>query len=198
MNDQKQLKIQQLIAAAKRDKVIYKELLEAGEIDKPGYNERMQQCHEENADLLEAFLDQYGWPFPNTYGIEAHEAAWFIAIHAIARPQFVKKVARILEQAWKEGKISGKYFANFYDRIALYEGRKQRYGTHLFPSKHGWQVMSLEDPAQVDERRASVGLQSLKDWIAECEADETGYRKHDEDEHEREFITWCKEVGWRK
>lgn len=198
MNNPPKAKIQQLIDVAERDKVIRKELLIAGELDKPKYNERMKQCHEENADLLEAFLDEYGWPFPDTFGTEAHLAAWFIAIHAIARPYLIKKVAAILQQAWKERKISGKYYANFYDRIALYEGRKQRYGTHLLPSKKGWQVMSLEDSEHVDARRASVDLQPLADWIAECEADETGYRDNDQPEFEEEFIRWCKETGWRK
>lgn len=191
-------KIHQLIAASEHDKVVRKELADAGELDTPKYNERMKQVHEENADLLEAFLDEYVWPYPDKFGVEAHEAAWFIAIHAVARPWFIKKVAKILEAAWKEGKISGKYYANFYDRIELYEGRKQRYGTHLFPTKDGWQALYLQDPVHVDERRAEVGLQPLADWIAECEADETGYKEVDEEEYQKGFDAWCKEIGWRK
>src|SRR5581483_3043519 len=109
--------IQKLLDAVASDKKIYKELFEAGEFNKPGYNPIMKQCHEENADLLEHFLNKYGWPFEKDYGKEVHEAAWFIAIHAISRPQLIKKVAQILHDALAFGAISGKYYANFYDRI---------------------------------------------------------------------------------
>ena len=191
-------KIQQLIDAAERDRVVRKELLEAGELDKPQYNARMQQVHEENADLLAAFLDTYGWPYPSQYGKEANTAAWFIAIHAIARPPFIKKIGALLEEASKAGKIAGKYYANFHDRIALYEGRKQRYGTHLFPSAMGWQALYLEDPAQVDSWRETIGLPTVADWIAECEADETGYKDIDQTTQQAAFEKWCKAVGWRQ
>ena len=190
----------QLLNAVKRDKQIYKELFDAGEFNKPVYNPVMKQCHEENADLLERFLDTYGWPFPQDYSEEVHEAAWFIAIHAISRPALIKKVAHIMHDAYKAGKISGKYYANFYDRIELYEGRKQLYGTHLFPTKTGWQAKYLMDPETVNERRKSLGLQSLEDWITESENEGSGVHDSgvDEETYQKEFYIWCKETGWRK
>jgi len=191
--------IQQLLDAVERDKKIYKELFAAGEFNKPSYNPIMKQCHEENADILEHFLNKYGWPFEKDYGIEAHEAAWFIAIHAISRPDLIKKVAKIMHDAWKAGKISGKYYANFYDRIELYVGRKQFYGTHLYPSKTGWYAGDLKDPETVNERRAALGLQSLEDWIAESEQEGSGVVSDvNEEAYQKEFDAWCKETGWRK
>jgi len=158
----------------------------------------MRRCHEENADLLEKFLDRYGWPFPQDYSKEAHEAAWFIAIHAISRPKLIKKVAVLMHDAYKSGKISGRYYANFYDRIELYEGRKQLYGTHLFPSKTGWQAKYLLEPETVDKRRQSLGLQSLEEWIAESELENSGKNDTivDEEAYRKEFNIWRKEAGW--
>lgn len=190
--------IQELIVAANNDKKIYKELFDAGEFNKPGYNPIMKKCHEENADLLEAFLDKYGWPFPKEYGQKAHKAAWFIAIHAISRPALIKKVAQIMHDAFKVKKISGKYYANFHDRIELYEGRQQLYGTHLYPSKNGWYAGNLKDPETVNDRRKSLGLQSLEDWIKESEQEGSGFADVDEDAYQKEFDQWCKETGWRK
>lgn len=193
-----EITIKNLIDAAERDKVIRKELVDSGELDKPIYNERMKQCHEENADLLEQFLAQHGWPFPDQFGIEAHEAAWFIAIHAIGRPNFIKKIAELLKEAWQQGKLPGRYYVNFYDRIELYEGRLQRYGTHLFPSKDGWYAAHLENPEKVDTYRAEMGMPSLAEWIQEAEEGETGFKETDEELHAKEFDAWCKQVGWRK
>lgn len=198
MNKASKYEIQKLIEAVKKDKEIYKKLFEAGELNKPVYNPIMRQCHEENADLLEKFLDKYGWPFPQDYSEEVHEAAWFIAIHAISKPSLIKKVARIMYDAWKSGKISGKYYANFYDRIELYEGRKQLYGTHLYPSKTGWYAGDLKDPETVNERRKALGLQSLEDWIKESEEEGSGFADVNEEEYQKEFDTWCKQMGWRK
>lgn len=189
--------IQSLINAAAHDKKIYKELFDAGEFNKPGYNPRMKKVHEENADLLEEFISKYGWPFPDEYGIEAHEAAWFIAIHAISRPHLIKKIAQLMHDGWKAGKIPGNYYANFYDRIEIYEGRKQLYGTHLAPSKNGWQPLPLIDPEHVNKRRAQLGMQSLEDWIAESEQEGSGFQDVDEEAYQKEFDAWCKETGWR-
>lgn len=189
--------IQQLIAAAQVDKEVRAELLAAGELDKPTYHPHMRAVHEANAALLETFLDMHGWPFPAQYGVEAHEAAWFIAIHAISRPDFIKKVAAILKAAWQEGKIPGKYYANFYDRIELYEGRQQLYGTHLFPSKTGWQVWNLKDLEHVDTRRKALGMSTLQEWIAEA-GDESGFSDEDQEAYEKGFDLWCRETGWRK
>ena len=190
--------IQSLLDAVKKDKKIYKELFDAGELNKPVYNAVMKQCHEENADLLEKFLDTYGWPFPDDYGEDVHEAAWFIAIHAVSRPALIKRVAQLMYNAWKSGKISGKYCANFYDRIELYEGRKQLYGTHLFPSESGWQAKYLIDPEMVNDRRKALGLQSLEEWIAESEQEGSGFEDVDEEAYQKEFDLWCKQTGWRK
>lgn len=192
------VKAQDLIDAAARDRALYQELAATGAFDKPEYNERMKACHEENADLLEAFLANYGWPLPEEYGKEAHEAAWLIAIHAIARPPLIKKTAHFLEEAWQSGKLPAHYFANFYDRIALYEGRKQRYGTHLFPSKEGWKVCDLENPETVNERRAAMGMQSLEEWLQEAGDDGSGYSNIDQANYDAEFTAWCYETGWRQ
>lgn len=201
LNDKKKAsdaKIQKLLDAASRDKELCEELLQAGEFDKPGYNARMKECHDQNALMLEGFLEKYGWPLPAEYGKKAHKAAWFIAIHAIAHPDLIKKVARILETALKNDQLPGKYYANFYDRIELYEGRQQKYGTHLYPSKVGWQAWNLENPETVNERRKVMGLSTLEDWIKESEDLSTGFKDYDEKFHEDEFVKWCKEVGWRK
>ena len=100
--------------------------------------------------------------------------------------------------AYKSGEISGKYYAHFYDRIELYEGRKQLYGTHLFPTKTGWQAKYLKYPETVHELRATLGLQTLEDWIKESEEEGSGFDDIDEEAYQKEFDTWCKETGWRK
>lgn len=190
--------VDSLIVAAERDKNLYQELFKAGSFNSPVYNPLMRQCHEENAALLENFIANYGWPFPEVYGQEAHEAAWLIAIHAISKPHFIKQIAAILKVAWQEGKLHGKYYAHFYDRIELYEGREQLYGTHLFESPIGWQAKYLHDPATINERRAIMDLPPLEEWIQEATAGSSGMTDKSEELYKQEFDQWCKNLGWRR
>jgi hypothetical protein len=53
------------------------------------------------------------------------------------------------------------------DRILLREGKKQIYGSQVRRNEAGeWEAHSLEDPERVDERRASVGLPPLAQYLA--------------------------------
>ncbi len=173
------------------------ELEEVGLLNE-GYHPQMHAIHEENAALLEDFLHHYGWPYPSKYGKEVHEAAWMIAIHAISKPALLRKVLQILEEALKSGEPVANEYTKFYDRIALYEGRQQVYGTQFAPSPTGWVAWDLYDPKHVDERRKAFGLSSFLENKQECGAGEGGFAT--EEELERYDTFWkafLKEVGWR-
>jgi hypothetical protein len=54
------------------------------------------------------------------------------------------------------------------DRVLVRKGKKQIYGTqvHSGPDTGGKMVLDpIQDEAQVDERRASVGLMPLKEYL---------------------------------
>src|SRR4051812_6051319 len=88
---------QQLHEALARDMKFLAELEQTGILHQ-GYHPHMRAIHEENAELLETFLQNDGWPYPSKCGHEMHETAWMIAIHAISKPALLKKVLHILEQ----------------------------------------------------------------------------------------------------
>jgi len=189
---------QQLIDAAKKDMQIRSELLEAEELMKMEYHPRMEQCHIENASLLEQFLDTYGWPVPSKWGTEVHNAAWLIGIHSIGQPKVLKRVFYCIEKLWQAKEITGDNYARLYDRIALYEGRPQKYGTQLWSSTKGWYAPDLENSKKVDEYRGSVDLPPLQDWIEEAtKGDFNGYTEEDQSPHDEKFVAWLKSCGWR-
>ena len=168
-----------------------------------GYHPKMRAIHEQNAELLESFIAQYGWPLPSKYGVNIHEAAWMISIHAISKPQLLKSTLQMLEQALHNGEPVAQEYAKLFDRIALYEGRQQRYGTQFAPSPTGWHAWDLEDPAQVDARRAALGLSSFLAGKQECGAVEDGFGDGGfidataKERHEAGYLVFLKEVGWR-
>jgi hypothetical protein len=194
----KQTACRQLIDAADHDMRFRAELEQAGLLTGT-YNLQMRAIHEKNAALLATFIADYGWPVPSLYGFKVHEAAWFIAIHAISKPHILRLALQLIEQAMRQGEPVAQEYAKLFDRIALYEGRKQRYGTQFAPSPNGWYAYDLEDPEDVDERRAALGLTTFLEGKKECCADEGGVISPEEQQQdEKQHVAFLKEVGWRK
>ena len=186
---------QQLINAANEDLSIRTELEQTGELFE-GYHSRMRICHENNAALLTKVLEEVGWPEPDQK--QAYDAAWLIAIHAISRPNLQRKVLKKLEDDLRHGEPVESEYAKLYDRIALYEGRQQRYGTQLFASSSGWQVRDLEAPETVDVRRRAMKLSSLAQALHEASHQPGGFMDEASlAEHEKKFNEFLKEAGWR-
>jgi len=186
-----------LFEAVERDKQMFAELEKTGKLHK-GYDPAMRALHEQNAVLLEQFFDTYGWPIPSQFGGEVHEAAWFIAIHAISKPHILKRALHLLEQALHNGEQVAQEYAKLFDRIELYEGRKQRYGTQFAPSPAGWYAWDLEDPEQVDVRRAALGLSTFLEGKEACGAGEGGFISQEEQDcFEADFLLFLQETGWR-
>ena len=188
---------QLLLDACAYDMRVLAELEQAGTLH-DGYNPKMRIVHEKNAILLERFIEQYGWPVPSKFGSKIHEAAWFIAIHAISRPDILRLALQLLEQALQNGELVAEEYAKLFDRIALFEGRKQCYGTQFSPSPTGWYAWDLEDPEHVDKRRASLGLSTFLAGKEACGAGAGGFISAAEQErYDVDFLLFLKEVGWR-
>jgi len=189
--------IQRIIDAAAYDMQVRAELEASGTLY-DGYHPTMREIHEKNAQLLEAFLEHYGWPIPSKFGAKAHEAAWLITIHAISKPFLLRRTLQILEQALQTGEPVAQEYAKLFDRIALYEGRQQNYGTQFFPSPTGWYARDLVDPEHVDERRAALGLSTFLEGKKECGAEEGGFMEAEAlEKYDTGFLKFLKEVGWR-
>jgi len=187
----------QLIAAALQDIELRESLIKSGELNAEGYNPEMQRCHEQNADLLEAFIQDFGWPTPNLCGEEAHNAATLIALHAISKPSLQRLVLKQLEKSVHDDPAFTQAYTSLYDRIALYEGRPQLYGTQYFPSKNGWYLRDLDSLESVNYARANVGLPALTNEDIHLESADLEGTIENEDHWESEFVDWCKRTGWR-
>lgn len=185
---------------AERDARVRQRLVDTGELF-DGYNAEMETVHLEHAERLGKILDEYGWPGCSLVGEEAADAAWLIAQHAISLPDFQRRVLTLLQRAADDGEVSKKRVAMLEDRIRVFEGKKQRYGTQFDWDENGEMSPNpIVEPDKVDQRRAELGLGPLDESIAEirervaaeCESPPTDYEAR-----QREIDAWCREVGWR-
>ena len=193
MNEQIRQKLLEMIA---EDERVRGELAETGELFE-GYHPKMEKVHLANTKELEKLIDQNGWLGKSAVGVDGAEAAWRVVQHSISRPEFQRKCLKLIEKAVAAGDAEPYQFAFLHDRICFFENRPQRYGTHSDWNQAGkMEVYTLEDKDKVNDYRAEVGLQPLKDLI--WENAETGENKpKDWNKRQAEFLQWTKETGWR-
>ena len=58
---------------------------------------------------------------------------------------------------WRD-EIDGRAYALLYDRLAMGDGRFQRYGSQMICQDNHWTLYPLEDPGGVDERRLEANF----------------------------------------
>ncbi len=153
-----------LLELARRDLATRERLASDGSLFN-GYHPEMQQVHEENAAVLDTIISEHGWPTTAAVGREAAEAAWLIAQHAIGLPAFQRRCLSLL-QAAATGDVPAWHPAMLLDRICVFEGRPQVFGTSFDWDEAGeMSPLPIDNAAEVDARRASVGLPPLASAI---------------------------------
>jgi hypothetical protein len=189
-----------LIAAARRDAETRTRLARTGALF-DGYHPEMEAVHLENAALLERAITAIGWPGRAKIGDEAAGAAFMILQHAISKPDLQRRGLALILEAIPEGQANPLDAAYLSDRIAVFEGREQTFGTQFDWGADGLlSPAPIRDAAGVDERRASVGLPPMAETIAHMRAGAAAERETapaDLQQRRVEFEAWARRVGWR-
>jgi hypothetical protein len=123
----------------------------------------------ENTERLAAIVERYGWPTSTLVGRDGANAAWLLVQHADENRKFQRKCLDLMTQAPRD-EVSQKDVAYLTDRVLLAEGKKQLYGTQFRMEDGKCKPKSLEDEANVDKRRAEVGLPPLAEYLKQSEA----------------------------
>ncbi len=113
---------------------------------------------EANLDALLAMLPPEGWFLKSRYGEGPSQTAFLIIQHSNLEQW--RRFVPVLEPLVAAGEVDGAQFGLMYDRLAVNEGRPQRYGTQVTCKNGRWVIDydNLEDPANADHRRAEAGF----------------------------------------
>jgi len=111
-----------------------------------------------NRARLKTMIAEHGWPTPRLVGPEGAEAAFLIVQHSINDPAFQREYLVYLEGAFRRGEAAGQDVALLTDRVRQGEGKLQLYGTQATIQDSGLVVDPIEDPTELDRRRAALGL----------------------------------------
>lgn len=110
-----------------------------------------------------AILDNYGWLGADVIGSSGNQTLFLVIQHSAIDIQ--DKYLPMMREAVKNKKAQPSSLALLEDRVALRHGKKQVYGSQVQCDKEGCWVSPLEDPDNVDNRRAEVGLGPLADYV---------------------------------
>lgn len=187
---------QELVAMRAEDLRVREELMQSGELGQ-GYAPRMEEVHRRHAARLREIIAEHGWPDRDLAGPDGTLAAWFIAQHAIGEPGFQRLALKLVREKVKLGKVPAAQEAFLLDRIAMYEGRPQRYGTQSLPCPDGrYRRWTTEDPENLNARRAAMGMPPVGDDDPP-QTEPTPEAAAEYEKWLREYEEWLRRVGWR-
>lgn len=133
--------------------------------DSPQMRQFWQQTHltdSINTARIEQIIQQYGYPGKSLVGSKQGNTAWLVIQHAPLPIQ--EKYLPLMRKAANEGEMDKPNLALLIDRIRMYKGQKQIYGSQITLDASGkWHFHRIEDEANVNKRRAEMELDSIEE-----------------------------------
>lgn len=117
-----------------------------------------------NLMRIEAIIDSVGWLGPDQVGTYAASTFFLVVQHADRWPTRQAALLPVLSEAVRGGRAAKQQLAMLTDRIAMNQGRPQRFGTQVRldrPQPYFWPI---EDPGNVDVRRWEMGMGPLAEY----------------------------------
>jgi hypothetical protein len=126
---------------------------------------KMNQSDDARLLRMKEIVAKYGWPGRSLVGTDAATAAYLIVSHAVRDVPFQRLALEAMKKL-PPCEVENTQLASLTDRVLLAESKKQLYGTMIFVKPDGtFAPNPIEDEANVDKRRAELGLQPLAEYI---------------------------------
>jgi hypothetical protein len=137
---------------------------ETGQVS-PELFDQLTEIDSRNTNRMREIVEQYGWPGKSIVALDGAHAAWLLVQHADADLGFQKQCLELITRAAQEGEASWQDVAYLTDRVLVAEGKEQLYGTQIDMSSGEPVPFPIENEANVNQRRKSVGLGPLEDYL---------------------------------
>lgn len=127
-------------------------------------NEALGRIDEENMAVVDSILQQ---GMPNNLSEESYKTIWIVIDHASLEKQ--EQYLPLVEQMSLNGQVANDEYATLFDRVAMKRNRPQRYGSQAVqfgsPDNIQLYIWPVENPAELDSLRLSVGMKPLADYL---------------------------------
>jgi len=136
---------------------------------KPGRASVLDIIHGYDRDVEKQFkllVPAAGWFVISKYGAGASKAAFLIVQHVNNDIEFMKMALNRMAPLVGTADLDGQDYGLLYDRIAMMEGRPQKYGTQMVCVSGRYQPYTLEDPSKVNQYRTNLGMKmTLEQYV---------------------------------
>ena len=125
-----------------------------------------------NAAAMAGLLTETGWPTAPAFDEHAEYAAWVVVQHGDHDRALQTTALHSMNVALQgdHGPRSGRHYAYLHDRLAVAEGRPQRFGTQgRRVAENDWEPWPVEAPGELDARRADLGLEPSAEYYSRCD-----------------------------
>ncbi|WP_350292439.1 DUF6624 domain-containing protein [uncultured Croceitalea sp.] len=116
---------------------------------------------------LEQLFDQYGFMGFDLVGEEGSQNFWLMVQHSDHNPDFQKEVLKKMKIAMDNKNAKPSNYGLLVDRVRINTGKKQVFGTQVTYNTAIGQAYpkELEDSINVNQRRKSIGLESIEEYL---------------------------------
>lgn len=159
----------ELLKMWREDQAIRDEIIQNGfnlhDHDRQALDARMAVIDGANTGRMKEIVKRYGWPGPELVGADGANAAFLLVQHSpdLALQQAMLPLVR---RSYESGNLSAWNYALLQDNVLVREGKPQMYGMSLDHWAGKEPLLNpIEDEANVDERRAKIGLGPLREYL---------------------------------
>ncbi len=155
-----------ILEYAEKDQKIRQHIFSAGYKPTPEDWKELADIDLETTNFMKKVVGDEGLPTLSHYGKTAENYAWMLVQHS-ADLEFQKTYLHLLKTA-NQKDIQLEHIAYLEDRILWKEKKAQIFGTQAITDKETGKPVpyNLQDAKNVNNLRASVGLESLEDYLA--------------------------------
>ncbi|WP_248574850.1 DUF6624 domain-containing protein [Flavobacterium sp. H122] len=128
-----------------------------------------------NLVKVEKIIKEYGYPGKTLVGEPTNKAVWYVIQHSKKIPEYFE----LIKLSGEKNEIPMTLVATMEDRMLMYEGKEQIYGTQgagrMIYDEKGNQVFfnfiwPIQNPAKVNELRKKVGFNgTIEDYAKSLE-----------------------------
>lgn len=164
----------ELIAMRDLDQELVRETTDGSVLDHAEVA-RIQRIDRVHAARLAEIVDTIGWPTREQVGVEAAQGAFVVVQHAGHNPELQNRCLALMVDQVEEGQLPAAYVALLTDRIRLFANQPQVFGTQMTfetgadGAARCVPAIAIEDPKNLDARRALMGLAPHEGFIAQLE-----------------------------
>ncbi|MEM9834650.1 MAG: DUF6624 domain-containing protein, partial [Bacteroidota bacterium] len=151
-------------------RIDFVERTQRGDTSLSAVKAKMREVDSANQVEVKKILTEYGWLPQSKIGRKAAGTLFLVIQHADL--ETMRQYLPLLKSAVEAGEADATSAAMVEDRVLMYEGKKQLYGSQASgrPKEDGtseYFIWPIQNPEEVNQRRAEVGFNSTVEEYAE-------------------------------